>query len=245
MLIVGTRGRSLGGVQGLLPGSVSKWCLQSSPIPVIVVRPETKKLKKKRKLTNSTRPKYNTILEQQYGSSVLDKTQHNSALPLATDDEAAAVAKAIGVDKDLQKPAKPSGILKRSSRRKSETSEASEEESSPDASPDGEEPTAGFLPVGYMRTLGPVAVDSAMKSPVFAALDETEDEDAVQTDHDDSRLSPDATDRLGEPSSHPKKEHSSASFSEDPPWLKKILSKPENTGRRRSSAGRRPSSPFA
>ncbi|KZF22733.1 adenine nucleotide alpha hydrolases-like protein, partial [Xylona heveae TC161] len=45
MLIVGTRGRSLGGIQGLLPGSVSKYCLQHSPVPVIVVRPSSKREK--------------------------------------------------------------------------------------------------------------------------------------------------------------------------------------------------------
>lgn len=49
ILVVGTRGRSLGGLQGLLPGSVSKYCLQHSPIPVIVVRPSTKREKKKEK----------------------------------------------------------------------------------------------------------------------------------------------------------------------------------------------------
>ena len=40
MLVVGTRGRSLTGYQGLLSsGSVSKYCLQYSPVPVMVVRP--------------------------------------------------------------------------------------------------------------------------------------------------------------------------------------------------------------
>lgn len=48
-MIVGTRGRSLGGLQGLLPGSVSKYCLQHSPVPVIVVRPSSKRDKKKAK----------------------------------------------------------------------------------------------------------------------------------------------------------------------------------------------------
>lgn len=43
-LIVGTRGKSLGGIQGLLPGSVSKYCLQNSPVPVVVVRPEESEL---------------------------------------------------------------------------------------------------------------------------------------------------------------------------------------------------------
>ncbi|KAH3137040.1 hypothetical protein KXV82_000923 [Aspergillus fumigatus] len=67
LLIVGTRGRKLGGVQGLLPGSVSKYCLQQSPIPVIVVRPTTKREKKKKKRqADPTRRSYNQILEQNY-----------------------------------------------------------------------------------------------------------------------------------------------------------------------------------
>jgi len=63
VLIVGTRGRSLGGMQGLLPGSVSKYCLQQSPIPVIVVRPTSKRQKNKQKrLADPSRRGYNHIL---------------------------------------------------------------------------------------------------------------------------------------------------------------------------------------
>ncbi|KAI7827583.1 hypothetical protein BC939DRAFT_394739, partial [Gamsiella multidivaricata] len=40
MLVVGTRGRSP--VKGFLLGSVSRYCLHHSPVPVIVVRPERK-----------------------------------------------------------------------------------------------------------------------------------------------------------------------------------------------------------
>lgn len=52
MLIVGTRGRSP--VKGFLLGSVSRYCLQHSPIPVTVVRPESRGQKykdKKRRLS--------------------------------------------------------------------------------------------------------------------------------------------------------------------------------------------------
>lgn len=42
ILVVGTKGRSREGFKGLLPGSVSKWCLQHSPIPVVVVKPADK-----------------------------------------------------------------------------------------------------------------------------------------------------------------------------------------------------------
>jgi hypothetical protein len=272
ILIVGTRGRSLGGVQGLLPGSVSKWCLQSSPIPVIVVRPETKRLKKKKKRqADPNREAYNTVREAGlYRNYVLDRTNQEATfvqLPSATDAELEAVSHAIGVPKDLKKP-KFGGVLKQVSSNKSVTS--SSPESSPDldsTSPD--EGRAGYFPVGYMRTLAPVATEQAMKSPAWEALEESSDGDdggggggggvggedgtesgksspnakrkvgvgsdsAWEDDDDDLRSSPFA---LCATEPKPKKEHS-ASFSENPGWLKAILEKPE-PGRRRSSAGRR------
>lgn len=93
-------------MQGLLPGSVSKYCLQQSPIPVVVVRPSTKRLKKKKKRMNDpTRRNYDMILEKARGGYSLDKSNRNSnigPLPSATDQEAAAVAKAIGVPKNFE-----------------------------------------------------------------------------------------------------------------------------------------------
>ena len=67
MLIVGTRGRSLGGIQGLVTNrnSFSKWCLQYSPIPVVVVRPTEKRLRKKLKRdVDPTRQDYARILKE-------------------------------------------------------------------------------------------------------------------------------------------------------------------------------------
>lgn len=67
MLIVGTRGRSLGGLQGLINqrNSFSKWCLQYSPIPVVVVRPTEKRLKKKEKREQDpARQDYARILKE-------------------------------------------------------------------------------------------------------------------------------------------------------------------------------------
>jgi len=66
MLIVGTRGRNLAGLQGLVTNvnSFSKWCLQYSPVPVIVVRPPEKRLRKKNKRgTDPTRQDYTRILK--------------------------------------------------------------------------------------------------------------------------------------------------------------------------------------
>src|ERR1700733_5445635 len=67
MLIVGTRGRSLGGFQGLVSNrnSFSKWCLQYSPVPVVVVRPTEKRDKKKQKRDKDpTRRNYALMLQE-------------------------------------------------------------------------------------------------------------------------------------------------------------------------------------
>ena len=99
-LIVGTRGKSLGGIQSLLPGSVSKYCLQNSPVPVVVVRPEEKREKKKRKrLADPSRQNYSSILGQTNasGSGAFEELAHQSGGE-ATENEAAAVAKAIGLN---------------------------------------------------------------------------------------------------------------------------------------------------
>ncbi|OJK03563.1 hypothetical protein ASPACDRAFT_39181 [Aspergillus aculeatus ATCC 16872] len=100
VLIVGTRGRNLGGVQGLLPGSVSKYCLQQSPIPVIVVRPSTKREKKKKKrLADPTRRGYNNILEmsERRGSHIFDRSTSRDSSVSKLPGEEAAVAAALGL----------------------------------------------------------------------------------------------------------------------------------------------------
>lgn len=107
ILIVGTRGRSLGGFQGLLPGSVSKFCLQNSPVPVIVVRPNMQRARGKRKRAQDpTRRGYKDILDKAgIDGHLLDASNRNSTDKLggqmeerhASDDESAAVLKAVGV----------------------------------------------------------------------------------------------------------------------------------------------------
>jgi hypothetical protein len=101
-------------------------------------------------------------------------------------------------------------------------------------------------------------MEQAMRSPAWEALEESDDDavdgesgaepgtlsgdtkqksgggDDAWDDDDDLRASPFG---LSAAEPKPKKEHS-ASFSENPGWLKAILEKPE-PGRRRSSAGRR------
>jgi hypothetical protein len=103
MLIVGTRGRSLGGFQGLVSNrnSFSKWCLQYSPVPVVVVRPTEKRMKKKKKrVADPTRQDYIRILresgieqhETEAGTknSIFEEANH-------PDVEAYEVAAAVGL----------------------------------------------------------------------------------------------------------------------------------------------------
>ncbi|KAB8300224.1 hypothetical protein EYC80_000441 [Monilinia laxa] len=101
MLIVGTRGRSLGGFQGLVGNrnSFSKWCLQYSPIPVVVVRPTEKRLKKKQKRdADPARQSYSRILQESgvngHETSIVASNLESATGPLI---EAHAVAAALGL----------------------------------------------------------------------------------------------------------------------------------------------------
>ena len=93
ILVVGTRGRSLTGYQGLLSsGSVSKYCLQYSPVPVIVVRPSRKReAKKKKRLRDPSRTGYRDILDKSEdaprgrGGHLLDAQNRMSVAGIATD----------------------------------------------------------------------------------------------------------------------------------------------------------------
>ena len=113
MLVVGTRGRSLGGFQGLVKNrnSFSKWCLQYSPIPVVVVRPTEKRIKKKKKRdADPTRQDYARILREsgieQHETSGGTK---NTNLEIANgpDAEAHAVAAALGLPARFDPMLKP------------------------------------------------------------------------------------------------------------------------------------------
>lgn len=88
-------------MQSLLPGSVSKYCLQQSPIPVIVVRPSTKREKKKKKrMADPSRRSYNNILEmsERRGSHIFNPSSSTDSSNVARlPDEEAAVAKALGL----------------------------------------------------------------------------------------------------------------------------------------------------
>jgi len=113
MLIVGTRGRSLGGFQGLVSNrnSFSKWCLQYSPVPVVVVRPTEKRLKKKKKRdADPTRQDYARILKESgLEEHETDGGDHNSTFEVANDQnqEAHAVAAALGLPAAFNPTLKP------------------------------------------------------------------------------------------------------------------------------------------
>ncbi|KAJ5426929.1 hypothetical protein N7465_001999 [Penicillium sp. CMV-2018d] len=113
MLVVGTRGRNLKGVHSLLPGSVSKYCLQQSPIPVIVVRPSPKREKKKKKRrADPTRRSYNQILEmsEQRGSQIFGASASNHSSTSKLPDEEAAVAEALGLPPSYSNAASRSSL---------------------------------------------------------------------------------------------------------------------------------------
>ena len=183
-------------MQGLLPGSVSKYCLQQSPIPVIVVRPYTKRLKKKKKrMADPSRRNYNSILEKARGGYSLDKSNRNSIvgpLPSATDQEAAAVAKAIGVPKNFE--AAPL------SRVVSSRGDAGERSASP-------------------RPLSPAPSNAVMKSPNLGPIDTPEVSD---DDSDESSWiqPPRMRRRSGKAKGAAVDE---VDPSKDPPWLAAIL----------------------
>lgn len=189
-------------MQGLLPGSVSKYCLQQSPIPVIVVRPSTKRMKKKKKrMADPSRRNYNSILERARGGYSLDKTNRNSIigpLPSATDQEAAAVAKAIGVPKHFE--AAPL------SRVVSSKIDAAERSESP-------------------GPLSPALSNRVMKSPNLGPVDSPEVSDD-DSDEASSSLSPSV--RRRRPGKAKGAAVDEVDPSKDPPWLAAILGSSDN-----------------
>ena len=112
---------------------MSKYCLQNSPVPVVVVRPEEKREKKRKKrLADPGRQNYSSILDQTNasGSGAFDSLARQSA-GQANETEAAAVLKAIGVSegsgawKDFKKAVEDgSPLTKTVSGRSDATSEA-------------------------------------------------------------------------------------------------------------------------
>ena len=134
---MGTRGRNLGGFQGLLPGSVSKYCLQNSPVPVIVVRPNAQRARTKRKREkNPHRHGYKDLLDKAGTDSTDLFDNVNQEGSPASDDEAAAVAKAIGIQAEAHRESKGSPLIRVESAQTDEPSPNSQAVSDRDMSPD-------------------------------------------------------------------------------------------------------------
>ncbi|KAF5588939.1 universal stress A family [Fusarium pseudoanthophilum] len=123
MLIVGTRGRTLGGLQGLVNtrNSFSKYCLQYSPVPVVVVRPTEKRIKKKAKRANdSARQTYVSMLAANAGKHEADSeasSTYELEVPNSPDEEAHQVARALGLPASFDPTIKPLNHSQKSSRR--------------------------------------------------------------------------------------------------------------------------------
>ncbi|CAF3581296.1 unnamed protein product [Fusarium graminearum] len=113
MLIVGTRGRTLGGLQGLVNtrNSFSKYCLQYSPVPVVVVRPTEKRVKKKSKRANdSARQTYVSMLAANSGKHEADSeasSTYELEVQNSPDEEAHQVARALGLPASFDPTIKP------------------------------------------------------------------------------------------------------------------------------------------
>ncbi|KAM7223693.1 hypothetical protein V8F06_000709 [Rhypophila decipiens] len=113
MLVVGTKGRSLGGIQGLMNtrNSFSKYCLQYSPVPVVVVRPDDKRARKKEKRTHDPgRQSYINMLAHNDGKHEADSeasSVYELERGISADEEAHRVAAAIGLPAAFDPTIKP------------------------------------------------------------------------------------------------------------------------------------------
>jgi nucleotide-binding universal stress UspA family protein len=113
LLVVGTKGRSLGGFQGLMNArnSFSKYCLQYSPVPVVVVRPDDKRLKKKEKRSQDPgRQSYAAMLSYNSGKHEADSeasSVYELEKGISADEEAHRVAAAIGLPARFDPTIKP------------------------------------------------------------------------------------------------------------------------------------------
>jgi hypothetical protein len=214
-------------MQGLMPGSVSKYCLQQSPIPVIVVRPSTKRAQKKMKRardSSATRTLYGSMLHQAQsvgGSHALEKGCDNAVmglLPDATEQEAAAVAQAIGLPKNYK--GTYGGPLARVTSIKSEV----------DSGADSTNPTEGFLPAGIFRAIVPDRADLVLKSPAMVALADVWNDDSEDEKKEDEKQERGGKDQSPEMKSQllgvaRTVEDRRPSVRETNPWLDQILRK--------------------
>lgn len=126
MLIVGTKGRSHDGVQGFLVNrsSFSKYCLQYSPVPVVVVRPTEKREKKRLKRAGDpSRQSYiNMLAGHKHEADSENSSMYELEPNITADEEAHRVAVAVGLPAAYDptiKPIDPASLLKQHPGRRS------------------------------------------------------------------------------------------------------------------------------
>jgi hypothetical protein len=113
MIVVGTQGKGLGVLQTLITNraSFSNWCLQEAPIPTIVVRPTTMRMKKKKERdADPSRRAYVNILKdsgiEEHETDVNAKHEVFEA-SVNQDAEARAVVNALGLPGTFDPTVKP------------------------------------------------------------------------------------------------------------------------------------------
>jgi hypothetical protein len=98
MLIVGTRGISE--LKGMFINSVSKYCLQHSPVPVVVVRPENKVKKQQPKKATKKANRLSGMFRISSHSSISSMNSKGSDLSDSSSDEEEPVS---NVEKKVQR----------------------------------------------------------------------------------------------------------------------------------------------
>lgn len=212
-----------------MPGSVSKYCLQRSPVPTIVVRPTSKRTKKKMKRQQEAgRNVYGNILTKAQttgGATILAKTIGGDFETRESEKEAREVQKAIG------SPRK--GIL----RNKNYGGPLARVTSSGEIDEDDEPAQRFALPIGFLTTESAPRADLAMQNPLIQALGEAWDDDSprngsrsqspmppAKKSDPESALGDSDDDLLGVPKIIGERRPSTRSQTA---WLDNILRKPE------------------
>ncbi|KPI42362.1 Universal stress protein A family protein C25B2.10 [Cyphellophora attinorum] len=219
--------------------AISAYCLQHSPVPVIVVRPSSKRMKKKMKRQQeSGRSLYTTLTQQAAqtgGRHLRDNSIVESPPTAATDQEAEAVAKAISQGR------RKGGILKNynyGGPLQRVTSNPS------DVASDEEDPaTSRFaLPIGYLTTEEAPRADLAMQSRESVAAPGGKTERSGSDAFMSSAGEEEEAEDDGFLNVGPAKivEHRRPSMRETTPWLADILrDKPAPRNRSRSRSRNR------
>ncbi|CAK7566115.1 MAG: hypothetical protein SEPTF4163_004050 [Sporothrix epigloea] len=160
MLVVGTRGRSLGGIQGLVnKNSFSKYCLQYSPVPTVVVRDYEKRMKKKDKRSNDPgRHSYANMLAPTNGmheANSENSSVYNMEAKISADEEAHRVAAAIGLPAAFDPTLKPVDLDQYLGRRSRNTSPVR-----PETQTEASSEPANSIPATVVESTTAASVDS-------------------------------------------------------------------------------------